>query len=141
MTIIYTIGYGGRTPGEFIDLPTRHGVRTIVDVRIRPERASLGSYALAKFPEKGIQGLLNRNGIVYASVIQLGNIFLNDVDWAAKYEELLHKAGDLLTQPLFATDLSTPICLLCAEKDPAQCHRWLIGEHLQQRGHDIYHIV
>jgi hypothetical protein len=54
----------------------------------------------------------------YVSAAQLGNISLNDDDWAAKYEELLDKAGGLLTKPLFAPNLPTPICLLCAEKDP-----------------------
>jgi hypothetical protein len=73
--------------------------------------------------------------------VQLGNIFLDDAAWAARYEELLDKAGGLLTKPLFAPDLPTPICLLCAEKDPAQCHRGLIGEYLAQRGHDVRHIA
>lgn len=73
--------------------------------------------------------------------MQLGNIFLNDVDWAAKYKELLQKAGDLLTQPLFAPDLSAPICLLCAEKDPAQCHRGLIATFLERAGHAVRNIT
>jgi hypothetical protein len=73
--------------------------------------------------------------------VQLGNIFLNDVDWAAKYKELLQKAGDLLTQPLFAPGLPTPICLLCAEKDPAQCHRGLIATFLERKGHATVHIM
>ena len=139
--VIYTIGYGGRAPSEFIELLSSHGIRMVVDVRLRPDRASMGSYALAKSPEKGIQSLLNRNGIGYVSAVQLGNIFLDDHDWAAKYKELLHKAGDLLTQPLFAPDLSAPICLLCAEKDPAQCHRGLIATFLECRGHATVHIM
>lgn len=138
---IHTIGYGGRKPTEFIELLSSHGIRTVVDVRLRPDRASMGCYSLAKSPEKGIQGLLARGGMGYVSAVQLGNIFLDDHDWAAKYKELLHKAGDLLTQPLFAPDLSTPICLLCAEKDPAQCHRQLIATFLEREGHATVHIM
>ena len=138
---IYTIGYGGRTPSDFVALLTQHGIRTIVDVRLRPDRASMGSFALAKSPEKGIQGLFSRHGIGYVSVVQLGNIFLNDDNWAAKYQELLHKAGDLLTEPLLAPGLPTPICLLCAERDPARCHRGLIATFLEYRGHAVEHIT
>ena len=139
--LIYTIGYGGRAPSEFISLLTQHGIRTIVDVRLRPDRASMGSYALARSPEKGIQKLLATAGIAYVSVVQLGNIFISDDDWTAKYEELLHKAGDLLTAALLTRPLAAPLCLLCAEKDPAQCHRGLIGTYLAQRGHAVEHIT
>ena len=58
-----------------------------------------------------------------------------------RQNDLLHKAGDLLTQPLFAPDLSAPICLLCAEKDPAQCHRGLIATFLERKGHATVHIM
>ena len=93
--MIYAIGYGGRAPAELIELLRNHGVRTVVDVRLRPDRASMGCYALAKSPEKGIQGLLARAGIGYVGGVQLGNIFLNHDDWATRYEELLDKAGAL----------------------------------------------
>jgi hypothetical protein len=38
----YTIGYGGRAPDEFASLLVLHGVRSIADVRIHPDRASMG---------------------------------------------------------------------------------------------------
>ncbi len=73
--------------------------------------------------------------------MRLGSIFLNVDDWAARYDELLDKAGDLLTKPLFAPDLPTPVCLLCAEKDPTQCHRALIGTYRERASHTTEHII
>jgi uncharacterized protein (DUF488 family) len=138
---LYTIGYGGRAPSEFIELLTQHSIRTIVDVRLRPDRASMGSYALAKSPDKGIEKLLTTAGIAYVSVIPLGNVFLGRDDWEEAYQQLLACAGDLLTAPVFAPTLAAPLYLLCAEKDPAQCHRSLITTYLERKGHAIMHII
>lgn len=141
-TTVYTIGYGGRAPQEFVGLLTRHGVRTIVDVRLRPDRASMGAYVLAKNPGKGIQALLSRADIGYVSMIQLGNIFLSDPAWQLKYQRLLAAAGDVLVAPLLALPADAqPVCLLCAERAAADCHRTLIAEYLTTRGCTVHAII
>ena len=42
---IFTVGYGGRKPDEFIALLKKHDVEIIVDLRLKPERAFMGVYA------------------------------------------------------------------------------------------------
>ena len=52
-----------------------------MDVRLRPDKSAMGSYAKAKDAEKGIAGLLARAGIGYVSLPELGNVFLEYDDW------------------------------------------------------------
>ena len=135
---VYTIGYGGRNPQEFLDLLKANEIKAVVDVRLRPDRSSMGRYVKAKAPSKGIQGLLSRADIQYFSYLELGNVFLDIDDWEARYSTLLDKAGDLLTERLFKVPV--PFCLMCAEKRSIHCHRMIIAEYLKQKGYNVEHI-
>ena len=134
----YTIGYGGRPPEDFLALLTSRGIRVVADVRLRPDRASMGCYAQAKDPDRGLQGLLKRPGIEYVSLVELGNVFLGRDDWRERYSDLLARAGDLLTERVRA--LTKTFCLLCAEKCASDCHRSLIADYLADNGYEIEHI-
>ena len=135
----YTIGYGGRVPEEFVGSLALHGIRAIADVRIRPDRASMGAYTRARTHDKGIERLLAGQGISYHPILELGNVFFDLQDWRASYRELLRRSGDLLVARLL--EIPAPFCLLCAEKCAAECHRQMIAEHLvASRGWDVNHI-
>lgn len=136
--IAYTLGYGGRSKEEVLALLRSAGIKSIVDVRLRPDRASMGIFAKAKTPDKGIERWLRETGIQYFSFIELGNVFIDRDDWQERYRELIARAGDLLTERL--AEVPEPFCLICAEKDPERCHRRLIAEYLEERGHQVVHL-
>ena len=135
---LYTIGYGGRSPDEFMELITCHGVRAVVDVRLRPDRSSMGTYVRAKDPHKGIEGWLDRAGVQYFSFIELGNLFLAFDDWQIRYRNLMERAGDLLTERL--REVPPPFCLMCAEKSADRCHRAILASYLAERGYEVEHL-
>ena len=128
----FTAGYGGRKPDDFVRLLKDGGVRTVVDVRLRPDKASMGAYVKASSPEKGLERLLGEAGIGYVSLVELGNVFMGQEDWHPLYARLLQGSGALLTERLRA--LPAGFCLLCAEKRAEGCHRkqvadWLAAHH------------
>jgi uncharacterized protein (DUF488 family) len=136
---LFTIGYGGRSQEDFVALLLSKGVRAIVDVRLRPDRASMGIWAKAKTEDKGIQRILSAAGIEYHSFPELGNLFLDYPDWRERYQQLLKKAGELLVSRL--SGIPEPFCLLCAEKRAADCHRQLVAEHLAKtQGFEVQHL-
>lgn len=118
---IFTLGYGGRSQDDVLALLRDHGVQTVVDIRLRPDRASMGIFVKAKTRDKGIERWLGAAGIDYYSLVELGNVFLDFPDWQRRYQQLLDAAGELLTERL--KRIPGPLCLLCAEKRVAECHR------------------
>jgi uncharacterized protein (DUF488 family) len=135
----YTIGYGGRDPKDFLEVLLAKGVKTVVDVRLRPDRARLGTWVKAKTSKKGIEKFLAEARIGYVSLIELGNIFMEYPDWEVRYKTLLDRAGDLLVDRL--AGVPQPFCLLCAEKRITECHRRLIAEYLVgKKGAEVEHI-
>jgi uncharacterized protein (DUF488 family) len=137
--VAFTIGYGGRKPDDFTKLLTAHRVKTLVDVRLRPDRANMGVYSKAKEADKGIAGLLAKAGVGYVSLPELGNLFLDYDDWPERYEKFLVCAGPLLFDRL--DGIAGPVCLMCAEKKVCECHRRHIAAHLERtKGWTFTHI-
>ena len=136
---IFTIGYGGRAPSDLVALLQANGIATVADVRLRPDRAMMVAHSKAKTPDRGIERLLGESGIRYEWLQELGNPFAGDDDWAERYREMMAASGEERTGRLL--ELEGPVCLLCAEKRPDDCHRSLITECLAGRGWQVEHVV
>jgi len=55
----YAVEYGGRYPQDFVNLLKEKRIKTVIDVRLRPDRAAMGYYAEAKSEDKGIQRFIH----------------------------------------------------------------------------------
>src|SRR5665647_1851028 len=98
----YTIGYGGWGAQDFLDALTARAVTTIVDVRLQPNKAYMGTWVKAKTPEKGIERLLASEGLDYAWMPELGNHYKDEKNWRELYQGYVAQHGDEMLEQLLA---------------------------------------
>lgn len=131
-----TIGFTRKGAVRFFGLLAGAGVRRLIDIRARPDSQLAG---FARGPD--LAWFLRRLcDIDYLALPALapGKGLLADyraggLDWdtyARRY--LAELKPDAVDQALAGVELDGA-CLLCAEDSPAQCHRRLAAEWLQQR--------
>lgn len=135
MTTLCTIGYEGRRPEELVEVLRRNKVARVVDVRQLPLSRKHG------FSKSALAATLAEHGIGYSNPRELGtpapirHHYKKTHDFAAltkAYLEYLTGMGDAVGE-LLETVRAERSCLLCFERDPAQCHRSLLAEVLAKR--------
>jgi len=140
---IYTIGYGNRTMGGFIDLLKRYKIEYLVDLRSQPY-----SRFKPEFSQKELEQHLKRAGIRYMYMGDMlggrpgdDDCYTHDrcVDYAKVQEKAFFKRG--IDRILAAWDKQLRIALMCSELKPEECHRSkLIGTTLDEMGIVVAHI-
>ena len=142
MADVFTIGYERTTFEGFARTLAEAGVSVVIDVRARPHSRR------REFAYKHLGPGLAEYGIRYESWPELGT--------PAEGRDAA-KRGDMATfGRIFEAQLATPEarkalialgqlaeretpCLLCYERDPAQCHRTLIGARMQEEAEITIH--
>ncbi|MEM6654585.1 MAG: DUF488 domain-containing protein [Planctomycetota bacterium] len=138
---IYTVGYSTHELDDFLAILSRHAITAVADVRSHPT-ARLECYRQANLREH-----LRAVGIVY--------VFLGRELGARRDEPECYAGGQAVYDrvarlPAFADGLARlergaaehRIALMCAERDPLDCHRGvLIAPELTRRGHHVRHLM
>ncbi len=133
--MIRTIGHSNHPIERFVDLLKAGGVELLVDVRSTPYSR--------RFPQFGRERLskhLGEAGIDYAWE---GSALGGKPDRGGSYEALAARPEfkDALDR-LIARSADTIVCLMCAEKEPLDCHRTvLVSRRLAERGATIEHLL
>jgi uncharacterized protein (DUF488 family) len=145
-SVLYTIGYQGRTLGQLIGRLTRNDVRTLLDIR---------QSARSRRPEfngSRIAAAVERAGITYRHVPELGSsrklrkqLYLtNDFDrFAGFYLAYVRRWRMSELQDLARTaQREGSVAILCYESDHEACHRSIVAaEALRtQRKLEILHL-
>ena len=140
MTTLYTIGYGGRHPQDFVTLLIQANIGLVCDVRAEPRRAYRGTYTFN--PEKGsgpLPRLLAQVGIAYEWFPELGNPDRQDPEIRA-FQQLMAREAESRLQRLRTCVQAQRACLLCAEQDAQRCHRRIITAYLTAYGYVVLHL-
>lgn len=140
---LYTIGYEGSTPEEFLAALKAKGVEVLLDIRAIAWSRKPG------FSQDSLRRLMEDARIRYVHLEALGNPQKRGGPAQGdtrSYEEMY--LDHLATQPaqaalIKAAAIATahPSCLLCFECDPLQCHRNLTAPALAAlTGQSIEHL-
>ncbi|MDG7000357.1 MAG: DUF488 domain-containing protein, partial [Nitrososphaerota archaeon] len=141
MSMLYTIGHSTLRVEDFIRLLRLHDITALADVRSQPY-----SRANPQFNREALQLSLQESGIKY--------VFLGPELGARSEDESCFDEGKVQYERLSKTALFQSglervkkgmqdyrIALMCAEKDPLDCHRTiLISRCLEELGVNVQHI-
>ena len=139
---VLTVGHSTYPIGDFVVVLQRHGVTAVADVRSAPY-----SRFNPQFNRETVSDALKEHGIRYVFVG--GELGARSKDPAC-YEDGRVQYARLARTVLFQRGLDRVIqeasnyrvALMCAEKDPIDCHRTiLVGRELLRRGTDVAHIL
>ncbi len=148
-SVIWTIGHSSRSIDDFLFLLRENSIRIVADVRSWPRsrrhphfdggalRASLGNAGIAYRHFPGLGGRRKPSMPAGTSPNGFWKVegFRNYADHA-----LSRQFGQALAE-LMECAAAAATAMLCAEADPDQCHRRIIGDHLMARGWRVLHIL
>jgi uncharacterized protein (DUF488 family) len=139
---IQTIGHSNHSAEHFLYLLKSHQIDVVVDTRSQP----YSNYA-THFDQSALKQSLTANGYQYLYLgRELGGRPEGDQYYDAKGRVLYHRVAEseLFLQGLARLETGMQkfrIALLCAEENPAHCHRrLLITRVLIERGFHVDHI-
>jgi len=138
---VFTIGHSTHREDHFVHLLLQHGVTALCDVRSKPY-----SRVNPQFNREALKETLRANRIAY--------VFLGKELGARSEDPSCYENGKVQYDRLAQTELfqlgiqriqqgtkNYRLALMCAEKEPLECHRTiLVARHLVASGLDVQHI-
>lgn len=141
-TRLFTVGHSTHPIGTFVDLLRNAGITAIADVRSSPH-----SRFNPQYNRDDLQAALKSHGIAY---VFLGRELGARSDDASCYENGRVQYSRLARTELFRAGLqrlvqgaeSHVVAIMCAEKEPLDCHRTLlVSRALAADGVSITHLL
>jgi uncharacterized protein (DUF488 family) len=142
MQPIYTIGHSNGTVDRLLGLLLQHAITAVADVRSQPY-----SRFNPQFNREELAGELKKAGLEYVFLGQ--ELGARSADPAC-YREGRAQYSLMAKTQLFARGIDRllagadnfRVAILCAEKEPIECHRTiLISRHLHERNIAVRHIL
>ncbi|MBA2410527.1 MAG: DUF488 domain-containing protein [Gammaproteobacteria bacterium] len=147
MSTIYTIGHGNRGVGEFLELLAAARIELLVDIRAFP-----GSRRHPQFRREALRASTEDHSVGYRWMgdelggrraprdnsphiaLAVGVRGFADHMQSARFQT----ATDEL---LLLAQQASKVAVMCAEKMPEHCHRWLLADYLTMGGNPDTHLL
>lgn len=132
MSVLFTVGYEGRSADEVVAELLAAGVTVLVDVRLTPLSRKPG------LSKRRLAERLEQAGVRYVHVPGLGNPRDNRDAFRAGDPAAVDRFRELLYAPPGAAGIDEvaalaeagTVALLCFERDWHRCHRRLVADRL-----------
>jgi uncharacterized protein (DUF488 family) len=140
--VVYTIGHSNHPIERFVALLQGAGITAVADVRSMPR-----SRRWPQFGRMRLERSLAEAGIAY---VYLGAELGGRPGDPTLFTDGKPDYGRMAAAPAFSTGLDRVvdgaqryrIALMCAEREPLECHRFLlVSPHLLERGVAVRHIL
>ena len=142
---IFTIGHSNMAMTDLIALLRQNGVDALIDIRAWPH-----SRHHPQFDQDSLRVELEQTGLIYHwAGRQLGGMRKPRADSLhLALEGGMRGYADHTQTDTFKTGVARlkqlasdkPTCLMCAEREPMECHRSLLSDYLLLQGVDVQHI-
>jgi uncharacterized protein (DUF488 family) len=147
MSSVYTIGHGNRPLEELVSLLQRFSVSCLIDVRAFP-----GSRRHPHFGRAELERTLPAAAIRYVWEGQaLGgrrrasadspHVALRNVSFRAYADHMETDEFSAGIERLLTLSSEGRVAVMCAERLPWQCHRYMISDYLVMRGVEVLHVI
>lgn len=144
---LFTVGHSSRSLEDLVVMLQEAGIRTLVDVRAQPQSARH-----PHFGQEPLRDALTAADIEYHwAGRQLGGHrpARADSPHTALREDGLRGYADYMdgdafkkaAMQLIGLAKRAPCAILCAERDPLNCHRSLIADYLTLQGVEVMHLI
>ncbi len=141
--MIHTIGHSNHPLEQFLALLSRHGITALADVRSTPY-----SRFNPQFRREKLQKSLASAGVRYVFLgaelgARTGDASCYDAEGRVSYEKLAATpAFQRGLQRLQAGMQEFRVAIMCAEREPLECHRTiLVARELERVGVQVKHIL
>jgi uncharacterized protein (DUF488 family) len=144
---IFTIGHGNRSQEEFLGLLESAGIECLVDVRAFP-----GSRRHPQFGRGALEASLPATGIEYVwegealggrrrARADSAHVALRNASFRAYADHMQSETFRDGVQRVLERSARGPVAIMCAERLPWQCHRYMIADYLVAAGHEVWHLM
>ena len=145
--MIYTIGHGNRPLEELTDLLQKFDIGCLIDVRAFP-----GSRRHPHFGRAELERSLPAAGVGYVwEGARLGgrrkplphspHVALRNASFRAYADHMESAEFRAGVEHVVALAQDADVAVMCAERLPWQCHRYMISDYIAAQGIEVRHVI
>jgi uncharacterized protein (DUF488 family) len=134
-TVIFTIGFAGKSAREFFMKLKEAGVKTVIDIRLNNVSQLAGFTKEQDLPYflQEIAGMKYVHKPELAPTKDILDAYKKkEIDWSEYEKRFRQLLSERLIENIITPQDADESCLLCSEPKPDKCHRRLTAEYLRE---------